>query len=103
MSFNNIDLFKPLCAGHINGTTGSTKVASVGKVDFNFVRGSQGNYIITFATPLPDNNYIVQINPYSNGGGQYYVGTKTASQFDIQTRTSGGNLVDMQIVFNVLR
>ena len=103
MSFNNVDIFKPLCAGNLDAV-GAIQL-SVGKIGFSCFRSGDGRYEITFATPLPDANYIVSIT-WTSGVLTALAATfptKTANMFIMQCLKTNGTGQNSGFTFVVYR
>ena len=99
--FNNFNIFKPLCCGHITSADPWRKIASIGKIDFTFERTATGTHVITLASALPDTNYLVQLTLYNTGAVNMAVINKTTTSFTITTRTAGGALSNCEVMFTV--
>ena len=65
------------------------------------VRASQGKYVVTFTTPLPNANYSAQVTVLSNVGRNGIVLSKSANSFEVNTRNSIGNLDDTAFSFSI--
>ena len=103
MNFNNVDIFKPLCAGNLDAA-GAIQL-SVGKIGFSCNKNGDGRYEITFATPLPDANYIVSIT-WTSGVLTALAATfptKTSSMFIMQCLKTNGTGQNSGFTFVVYR
>ena len=57
------------CAGRVNGATLAI-ASSIGRVGYTVTRASgqaAGVFVITFATPAPNNNYVITMLPMTFG------------------------------------
>ena len=69
--------------GVIDGATGNKYGAGL---NFTSTRTSQGNYTVTFDTPMPDDAYSVSLACQTGNGRVASVTTKTATGFDIRCK-----------------
>ncbi|AIX28803.1 tail fiber [Synechococcus phage ACG-2014f] len=85
-----------------NNSGGASSITLLGGMNVASVTAgtsnAKGNFVVTFATPMPDANYSVTAS-YNNANvntyGDISVGSKTASSFEVQTFESS-NLPDWQ-------
>jgi hypothetical protein len=83
------------CAGRV-GHNGAVQ-ASSGQVNYTVVRNGTGSYSITFATPHPQENNIVQVC----GLGYAMLTSSSATGFSVQIRNTGLTLADHTFFFSV--
>jgi hypothetical protein len=84
------------CAGKVgfNGTILSTS----GRVSFTVVRTGSGLYSVTFASPHPVENNIVQVSSF----GYAAVTATSATGFNLQIRNTALAIADHTFFFSVL-
>ena len=99
MRFNNVSLFKPLCAGQV--AANGVSQLSVGRVGFTSARPNQGQYVITFASALPDANYVVSITNISGvlTSLATTITARTAQSFSMSVVRTNGTGNDMDFTF----
>ena len=69
--------------GVIDGATGNKYGAGL---NFTSTRTSQGNYTVTFDTPMPNDAYAISLACQSGNGRVATVGTKTRTSFQIRAK-----------------
>ena len=100
MFFNNVSLFKPLCAGHIDRAN-SSKLTSIGRIDFDYQPAGTGISLITLTSALPNTNYLVQVSLYNTTAPNVAITNKTTSSFTITTRLTNGSAASVEYMFVV--
>jgi hypothetical protein len=84
------------CAGKV-GFNGAV-LATSGQVSFTVVRTGSGLYSITFASPHPVDNNIVQVSSF----GYAAVTATSATGFSLQIRNTALTVADHTFFFSVL-
>ena len=98
------NLTKPLICGEIRPQTPSSNF-SVGRIGFSFARtttATAGQYTITFASPLPNANYVVHFTNIAVGQFYYWVMqiiTKTNQGFTLECKRTDQSWQDNPFSF----
>jgi hypothetical protein len=97
------------CAGRVNGATLAT-VASIGRVGYTVSRPDGfpvGVYEIRFASPAPNNNYVISLTQQGNGNikiwdATLYDGPPTAARFNVVCYNTNWQVADFIFHFSVV-
>jgi len=82
------------------GTDAWATCQADGTIDASFnidsvVRSEQGRYLVTFTTPMPDTNYLAEVNVQSAANGFSYPSNKTVNGFLAAINGTGGGAADL--------
>jgi hypothetical protein len=97
------------CAGRVNGVTPAV-VSSLGRVAYTVHRPSGfpvGVYEIRFASPAPNNDYVISLTQQGSGTikiweATAYNGPPTAARFHVVCYNTTGQLADYVFHFTVV-
>lgn len=78
-----------------NGATTGTNAPAAGGNVASITRNSAGNYTVTFATAMPDNNYAPAI---SSAASQTTISSLSAGSFVLATYNTAGVATDAALV-----
>jgi microcystin-dependent protein len=86
--------------GFVDGATGAVSASNGG---LSGVRNSQGNYTLTFDTPMPDTNYNIQMTGNDASSRICFATGFTASEFTARITDNDGNSADSNWWYSVTR